>query len=522
MPVYTLENVKERLDLLLEQFEVSRILLVEWEISLVQRLNCPLVPLGDLVFLVPDEQLQTARILAAGLGFYPADEKSLQPSYASEFSGLALRFIIDETASNPLAQRLHCRRLILVPLSWPGIFPAELVPICAPEVPGSALPCTVWTVPLPAACAAFVRTLAKETRSSPSRALIIEDLSSVVTYSLFDMSYEGAYMDFPANDVPFSDEEILEIENAVRAIESWHFRKDEEWIRKALILTITGKTRYEDLPYREIKHSFSSASSIYNSASTKPTLLLHPTTLPTPTAQHSITMQAASLPSLVLSAMSLTEAQKLAAIGLSDVLTSINIPHAFIGGFAVRLLGHIRETEDIDVEVDVADLSDLRGRIAEILTERDSRFLVRGLSLTFTPLDHPEFCIPVETLPIGSLGLPRRLEVIQMEGDSIPILRPNILILTKIKRCAMLIDSTRPKSMKKFSFDISDIKFLLEWLVKHNQKVDFAGYSSPTPERLYTATHNLLKHWRETLEENLLLLMESVLEQEDAKKVMAD
>lgn len=65
--------------------------------------------------------------------------------------------------------------------------------------------------------------------------------------------------------------------------------------------------------------------------------------------------------------------------------------------------------------------------------------------------------------------------------DSIPILRPGILVLTKIKRCVQYIGSTRPKSVSKFRQDTYDIEFLLHWLARNNQMIDFAGFSTLTP-----------------------------------------
>jgi len=50
----------------------------------------------------------------------------------------------------------------------------------------------------------------------------------------------------------------------------------------------------------------------------------------------------------------------------------------------------------------------------------------------------------------------------------------------------------------KFGQDLSDIRYLLKWLAQHNEKVDFAGYFSPMPNRLYLATKDLIKHWKET------------------------
>lgn len=73
----------------------------------------------------------------------------------------------------------------------------------------------------------------------------------MITYGLFDMSYDGDYMDIPPNEQPLSDEEKLEINNAVEEMRRWTFRTDEEWMREFLIQIVTGSKTYDDLPCRE-------------------------------------------------------------------------------------------------------------------------------------------------------------------------------------------------------------------------------------------------------------------------------
>ncbi len=137
-------------------------------------------------------------------------------------------------------------------MSWAGITRDELVPIPADNSPlVTPLPAgSAWTIPLPAACAAFVRLISREERGSLRRLDIIEGLSSVIGESLFDMSYEGDYMEFLPNDQPLSDEEMVEIDNAVAEMNRWPFRKEEEWIREILIQVVRGEKIYNDIPYR--------------------------------------------------------------------------------------------------------------------------------------------------------------------------------------------------------------------------------------------------------------------------------
>jgi hypothetical protein len=106
---------------------------------------------------------------------------------------------------------------------------------------------------------------------------------------------------------------------------------------------------------------------------------------------------------------------KLAGSTLSRILTQNGIEHAFIGGFALNVLGSHRETQDIDVEIAVDDIHELRGRVTRILREADSRFVVKSPhNKLFFVMDDVE--VPIETLPRGSLNLPRRLVVFR-PGD---------------------------------------------------------------------------------------------------------
>ncbi|KEZ42150.1 hypothetical protein SAPIO_CDS6201 [Scedosporium apiospermum] len=143
-----------------------------------------------------------------------------------------------------------------------------------------------------------------------------------------------------------------------------------------------------------------------------------------------------------------TETQQLVATqALSKVLTNNGIKHGISGGFAVRLLGRNRRTVDVDILIDMA--ADTRHDVTQLLVQNDV---------------------------------------------NIPVLHPAVLILAKMKRCVYYIGSTRPQSISKLHNDISDIRFILEWLVKHSEKVDFVGYQSTTADRLYKDTTDLVNH----------------------------
>lgn len=73
---------------------------------------------------------------------------------------------------------------------------------------------------------------------------------------------------------------------------------------------------------------------------------------------------------------------------LSQALSALGINHAFIGGFAVNLLGSQRSTDDIDVEFDTTDGIKFIGRLVDPALGGDSRFTFYNNKLVFIPLDH--------------------------------------------------------------------------------------------------------------------------------------
>lgn len=80
---------------------------------------------------------------------------------------------------------------------------------------------------------------------------IIGHLCSVIAYHYFDTSYEGDYLELPPDDQPWSEKEVREMENAVRALRGWEMKEGEEWIRSELIRAMTGVISYDDLPFKK-------------------------------------------------------------------------------------------------------------------------------------------------------------------------------------------------------------------------------------------------------------------------------
>ncbi|UZP46397.1 hypothetical protein NXS19_014209 [Fusarium pseudograminearum] len=208
---------------------------------------------------------------------------------------------------------------------------------------------------------------------------------------------------------------------------------------------------------------------------------------------------------------------KEAAKAFSRILTEHNIEHAFIGGFALQMLGNVRETFDIDVEVDM-DIEDFRGRIVQILSDADPRFVFSNLKIFFRPGGQGS-TIPIETLARGMLGLPRRFSILRPGDGSVPILKPGVLILTKMKRATQYIGSTRPQSMLKYSSDLQDILHLLAWLGDNKRKIDFVAYDAASPERLYDAVRSMRDHWARLGQSNNVEMLDSALKPSDKAKL---
>ncbi|KAF5635917.1 hypothetical protein F52700_5230 [Fusarium sp. NRRL 52700] len=303
---------------------------------------------GALLFLVPDEQIEAARQIIEENGLQDNDRP---PGYLAEHARKGFRYVFGESS----------HKFILVPISWTGIQRKELVP-----VDSAALPCPLWTVPMPAVCAAYLRILMQADIGIMVRAMANADLSGIIAYSMFDMSYEGDYMPTPEDlehldaveKQRMAEKDALEMENALSSIKQWQFTEEAEWARDMML------------------HQYIAP--------------LNMTPLPTKLKQ--------------------------AAQAFSGIVTQNNIEHDFIGGFALNVLGSDRETLYIDVEVAMDDVkpNELQPRLLQLL-RADQRFIISNLKLFFVPHQW-DLRVSIETLARGSLGLPRRFSVFR-PGD---------------------------------------------------------------------------------------------------------
>ncbi|KAI6772957.1 hypothetical protein HG530_003915 [Fusarium avenaceum] len=211
-----------------------------------------------------------------------------------------------------------------------------------------------------------------------------------------------------------------------------------------------------------------------------------------------------------------------AAYTLSMILNGNNVGHAYIGGFALNLLGSDRETTDIDVLIDVDCPSHIHSYVTPILCGADSRFAVENYKLYFGPAH-----IPIELLTCGTLNLPRRLSIIPTDTPifqvPLPILQPSVLILTKIKRAYHYIGSTRPQSVFKYNADVRDIFYLLLWLQVRREKIDFGSYDASDPRSIYRAVGEFHYHWRARTGQSLIAsMLNAVLRREDKDIILSE
>jgi hypothetical protein len=90
----------------------------------------------------------------------------------------------------------------------------------------------------------------QEGPESRTQFIATADPSGVVTYSMFDMSYEGSYMPVPGDEDYEEDEgnDALELEKAIETIKGWNFTEGTEWARDIMLQLISGTLPYESLP----------------------------------------------------------------------------------------------------------------------------------------------------------------------------------------------------------------------------------------------------------------------------------
>ncbi len=88
----------------------------------------------------------------------------------------------------------------------------------------------------------------------------------------------------------------------------------------------------------------------------------------------------------------------------------------------MTVLEHYRATQDVDILIEFqGSIAEYRNNLWNLLTEADARFSARGLKLFFSSSEGPEEPVCIETLPAGELGLPRRLNFVQLRATHVSL-----------------------------------------------------------------------------------------------------
>ncbi|KAK0449195.1 hypothetical protein EV421DRAFT_1397069 [Armillaria borealis] len=247
--------------------------------------------------------------------------------------------------------------------------------------------------------------------------------------------------------------------------------------------------------------------------------------------------------------------QEHAAQVLSETLTELSIRHAYIGGFAWRLLGSARQTEDIDVLIESPDTLTLREKMAEI----DKRFTDAVLKFYFVEdldafsedseaqssdetiesrpkertgielLSRSKSNVLIETLSAGTLGLPDSVDLVYNVPSTastdltLPILHPSILIFSKLQRWCLSLESTRPKTLRKAMTDSQDIDYLIGWLIRNGMLIAFDDYEAKkVPKEKLLRNVRMYRERKESEEDRVIVTqLEEVINEADKAMILA-
>ncbi|MCJ1465692.1 hypothetical protein MMC07_004311 [Pseudocyphellaria aurata] len=210
------------------------ITVTEWGSVLLSRLDVP-VSIVDYDFLVADDLLEAACSFTEEQGYGSIESPPILLDMYGKWETVARHF-------DCFGQRVN-----LFPASFAGFRADELITVSLDLghlTP--AMPVTVLTTKVAPLAASFVRNISRIPRRDRLRSRLLHDLVQVLSYNLFDMSYEGDYMVLGEETQEDIDRQITRGLNLFRKLEGW--RDDEMWIADALEAIVHGKGHYDDLP----------------------------------------------------------------------------------------------------------------------------------------------------------------------------------------------------------------------------------------------------------------------------------
>lgn len=199
-------------------------------------------------FLVDDHLLEAACHFAKEQGFYPTESHPILLKTHGEYEAIARHFEIG-CDFNCLKQRVN-----LFPGSFAGFCANELYKVPLNLADACAMPVSVFTTKPASLAASFVRRISQVHFTDPTSLHLKHDLCLVLSYFLFDTSYEGDYMILGEESQEDIDRQISCGLDLYRRWEGW--RTDEMWIADALEAIIQGKGDCNYLPgapFKDIK-----------------------------------------------------------------------------------------------------------------------------------------------------------------------------------------------------------------------------------------------------------------------------
>lgn len=194
-------------------------------------------------FLVDDHFLEAACHFAKEQGFYPIESNPILLSIHGECEAMARHYEIG---------RDFTQRVNLFPGSFAGFCADELYKVPLNLGDACAMPVSVFTTKPACLAASFVRRISQVHFTDPTSFHLKNDLCLVLSYCLFDMSYEGDYMILGEESQEDIDRQINRGLDLYRRWEGW--RTDEMWIADALEAIIQGKGDYNYLPGAPFKN----------------------------------------------------------------------------------------------------------------------------------------------------------------------------------------------------------------------------------------------------------------------------
>ncbi|MCJ1351077.1 MAG: hypothetical protein MMC33_001059 [Icmadophila ericetorum] len=206
------------------------IIVIEWGSLLYSRYDVPLV-YTEFSFLVDDDFIEAACLLTEEQGFPPTESIPILIRCHGKYETIARHFGRFRQRVNLFPRffaGFRANEMCLAPLNLSDAYPSVLIAKPAPIV------------------ASLVRLISQVHFTDPMSSILRHDLCMMISYSLFDMSYEGSYI---VLDEESEDDVEQQRRQTVKRNQTWEgWRGDEVWIADAVQAIIQGNGNYDFLP----------------------------------------------------------------------------------------------------------------------------------------------------------------------------------------------------------------------------------------------------------------------------------